>query len=440
MQNKPNKLHYIFTGSIGRKIWTTLGLVLIYRLLLNIPLPGFIPLSNAGQQTGNGAFTLVEFIDMLSGGGLLKTSILGLGILPYKMAGLLLQLLIPLTPALQRRMEEDPRSGREWLERWTYYLAFPVGIIEALFFIGLVSMNCNGQKFITLGLNSDTLSKVAIVSILVAGSFFTLWIGSLISEFGIRGQGMSIIILSGIVARLPIKIVELLAEPNIARNMTVYILALIFSIIIIVRVQSARRNIPIMYPGRRMGNRMSMPVKGNLPVMVCLGGVDGFVGSQLLVALATFYAPLATCSSVQWVNTFANNIIAIFSEESLWFGPLAFFSVFIFTFFYSDVLFSQQDYGQNLRRVGGQVPGVHSGEPTQKYLSMVSRRVSIVGGLTMGLVAIIPWISNLIVGTTLSLLDGEKTVITVGIIRDIFMNIDAEIKLQGYQDSLLNYD
>jgi preprotein translocase subunit SecY len=437
MQGKPNNLLYIFTGNIGRKIWTTLSLILIYRLLLNIPIPGFTSLSSTGQQTGNGAFTLVEFVDMLSGGGLLKTSVLGLGLLPYKIAGLLLELLIPLIPALQRRLEEDPRDGRNWLERWKYYLAFPVGIIEALFFIGLVDMSCNGQKFITLGANLDVNSKVSIVSILVAGSFFTVWISSLISEFGIRGQGMSIIILSGIIGRFPSQIAELLAKPNVSKNIAIYIVAFVISIITIVFIQSARRNIPVTYPGRRMGNRMSMPVKGVLPLMVCVGGVDGFVGSQLLVALATFYAPLATCTSVQWINALAHSTIALFSEKSILFGPLAFFSVFIFTLFYSDVIFSQQNYGDNLKRAGAVIPDVRSGAATQKYLSRVNWQLSIAGGLIMGLVAIIPWISNLIAGTTLSLLDGEKTVIMVGTIRDTYLGIDAEMKLQGYQDSLL---
>lgn len=436
MQDRPNKLRYIFTGSIGRKVWITISLILLYRLLLNIPLPGFASLSIASKQTGNGAFTLVEFIDMLSGGGLLRTSILGLGLLPYKMAGTLLESLVPLIPALQRRLEEEPRRGRNWLERWKYYLAFPVGIIEAFSFIGLVTMDCNGQKFLNLGVSLDVDLRITIVAILVAGSFFAMWISSLISEFGIPGQGASIIILSGIVGRLPSQIAELLTKPDVAKNITIFVVAFIVSIIAIIYVQSAKRNIPIAFPGRRLGNRMPTFAKSTLPIQVCNGGVEGFVGSQLLVALATFYAPLISCSSVPGLNALAYSIIAIFSEKSLLFGPLVFFSVFIFTLFYSDLIFSQQDYGQSFNQMGAQIPGVARGEPTRKYLSRVNRRVSIIGGLVMGLVAITPWISNLIAGTALSLLDGEKTVIMVGTIRDTIMTIDAEIKLQGYEDSL----
>lgn len=439
MLNKTSKWRSIFTGDIGRKVWVTIFLIIIYRLLMNIPLPGFSPLLNAGQPAEKGAFTLIEFVDMLSGGSLLKTSILGLGILPYLVAQQLMQILIPIIPALQRHIQEDPRGGREFMEKWNYYLVIPVGILEALFFIGIITMNCNDQKFVTQILNLSVTSKLTLVTILVTGSFFSLWIGSLISEFGIRGQGLSLIIFSGIVGRLPGQIAELLTQPNVAKNLAIYIAVLLFSIVMIVYLQQGRRNVPIMYPGRRMGNRISMPVKGTLPLMINMGGTQGFLGSQLLVAVATFYAPLASCSSIPWVNAIALGAMSIFSEKSLSFGPVAFLSVFFFSIFYGSLIFEQQDYGNNLKRAGAAVPGVDRGEPTQRYLGRVNRRISVAGAFILGLIAITPWLLNTLAGTDLSVLDGEKMVIMVGVIRDIFMNLDAQMKLNGYQDSLLGY-
>ncbi len=431
-----DKLRYIFTGNIGRKIWTTLGLILIYRVLLNIPLPGFTSQASMNQQSSNGAFILVEFVDMLSGGSLLKTSILGLGLFPYLFAQQLIQLSTPIIPALQRLIIEDPSGGRRLLEKWTYYLTVPLGIIEALLFIGLITMNCNNQKFLTMELNSNAISKITLVSILVAGSFFTIWIAMLISEFGLREQGMAIIIFSGIVSRLPNQISELFASFNPAKNITIYIIIFLVSIVAVIYLQSARRNVPLEYPGRRMGNRMSMPVKGTLPILLNMGGSQGFIGSQLLVAIATFYAPLATCTSTQWINALALGAMSVFSEKGLLFGPIVFFSVFIFSILYSKILFEEQNYGENLKRVGASVPGVHTGEPTRRYLEKINLKISIGGGFMLGLIAIAPWLFNIITGTNLSLLDGEKIVIMVSVLKDTFMGIDAEIKLHSYQDLL----
>ncbi len=436
-QNRSNLLRPLFTGDVGRKVWITVGLVVIYRILLNIPLPGFTSLENAPTGPDGAAFTLIKFVDMVSGGGLLRTSILGLGLLPFTTAGQIIQLLIPIVPALYRRMQDDPREGRRWVERWQYYLAVPIAAWEAWTFINLSIMNCGELKFVDLTSHLTLLSKITVVAILVVGSFFAVWIASLISEYGIRGQGLSILVLSGILGSLPGQLKELLEKPELTKDIVVYIVIFVGSILAVIYIQSGRRNVPVVYPGRRLATSRPSMATATLPLMVNMAGVEGFIGSQLIIALATVYAPRVACTEIQWLRNLAMGVISIFSESGPLFGPVAFTSVFLFTSFYSDVLFQQQNYGEALKRAGAMIPGLHSGSATQNYLTRINRRINVVGAMLMAILAITPWLSNLMAGTNLPLLDGERIVIMVGVIRDAVMNLEAELKLHGYQDSLL---
>jgi len=210
----------------------------------------------------------------------------------------------------------------------------------------------------------------------------------------------------------------------------------------IVFVQQGRRNVPVMYPGRRVGNRMSMPVKGTLPLMVNMAGMIPLIFAQSLLTFPAIIASFFTQSSVTWIASTATQIQRMFGGQGTFYYIMYFLFVVGFTFFYTNVLFAQQNYGENLKKVGAQIPGVSRGAPTQKYLNRVLSRITLPGALFLGVVAILPWILSLIIpfgqqSGGLLLVSSAGLLIVVGVVRDAFFNIEAELKLHGYDEQLL---
>jgi preprotein translocase subunit SecY len=428
----------------------TLVLLVIFRLAANVPVPGINGTALKSLLAGSGSF--FAFLDLLSGGTISHFSLLAMGVYPYITAQIILQLLTPIFPALQRKMEEDPREGRKWQEKWTYYLAIPMALLSALGQINLFNSYSTkaGQGLIVpFGFTSELwLSSLALLLTMVAGTMFAIWLGELISEYGIRGQGLSLIIFAGIVARMPASFVSLLADKQhgwiLAIAMVIVIVAVIYAI---VYVQQGRRYVPVMYPGRRVGSRMSMPVKGTLPLMVNLAGMIPLIFASAILQFPAIIASYFVNSSNAAIAKFATSTQQIFSNGGGIYYLLYFVMVVSFTFFYTDVMFSQQNYGENLKKAGAQIPGVNRGAPTQKYLTKVQRRITLPGALFLGVVAVLGYIINVILqlfgigGTTSSstifLVSAAGLLIVVGVVRDTFLNIDAELKLHGYDDAHL---
>ncbi len=438
---------------IRRKLIVTFVILAIYRLAANIPAPGvdFAALAAFRESsTGTGGF--LGFLDLLSGGTVSNFSLLSMGVYPYITAQIILQLLIPIIPALQHKMEEDPREGRRWQEKWTYYLAVPMAALSAIGQINIFN-SLAGQPILEFGFTSELwLKSVTALLAMTAGTMFAIWLGELISEYGIRGQGLSLVIFAGIVARMPANFASLLSDETTRIPLLIFtIFIIVTTVFAIVYVQQGRRNVPVMYPGRRMGNRMSMPVKGTLPLMVNLSGMIPLIFASAILQFPAIIASYFTRSENQGVADFFTGMQNFFNAStgtSNWgYWSLYFLMVVVFTFFYTSVLFDQQNYGDNLKKAGATVPGVHTGAPTQKYLSTVQRRITLPGAVFLGLVAIMPFLLALVLkalglatassSAGLFLVSSSGLLIVVGVVRDTFMNIDAELKLHGYQDSLL---
>ncbi|MFC2025966.1 preprotein translocase subunit SecY, partial [Chloroflexota bacterium] len=286
------------------------------------------------------------------------------------------------------------------------------------------------------------IPSLAIVASMTAGTMFAIWLGELISEFGIRNQGLSLIIFAGIVSRIPINFARMLAdEQNRIFLISLTTVIFVLTIFSIVFVQQGRRNVPVMYPGRRVGNRMSMPVKGTLPLMVNMAGMIPLIFAQSLLTFPAILASFFTSSQTAWVSNIATTVTNLFSGDSNFYWIMYFVMVVAFTFFYTNVLFQQQNYGENLKRAGAQIPGVSRGAPTQKYLNRVLSRITLPGALFLGLIAVLPWLLGLILpigqNTGLMLVQSAGLLIVVGVVRDVFFNIEAELKLHGYDDALL---
>jgi preprotein translocase subunit SecY len=431
---------------IRRKLLISFLLLVLYRFAANIPVPGINrevlqSLSQAGGAAGN----LFNLLDLLSGGTVSNFSILAMGVYPYITAQIVIQLLVPIIPALERKLKENPREAKKWQEKWTILLTIPMAALSAIGQINIFQSLTGGQPIlVNYGFTGDALlpTMTTLIS-MMAGTMFGIWLGQLISEYGIQNQGLSLIIFAGIVSSIPGNLLGVLSDQQNGWWMLIMILAILgLTIFAIVFVQQGRRNVPVLFPGRRVGNRMSMPVRSNLPLMVNMAGMIPLIFAQAILTFPAIVASYFVASPTQWVADIASSLYRTFGGGNVWYGVLYFIMVVAFTFFYTDVLFTQQNYGDNLKRQGAQVPGVVRGAPTQKYLSKVQRRITFPGAFFLGLVAVLPYIlgSVLPVGARqagLFLISSAGLLIVVGVVRDTFTIIETELKLHGYDQNLI---
>jgi preprotein translocase subunit SecY len=442
---------------IRRKLLITLGILMLFRIAANIPVPGADREALAAffnSQGGSGGF--LGFLNLLSGGTIQHFSLLSMGVYPYITAQIILQLLIPIIPALQRRMQEDQREGRRWMEKWTYYLAVPMAVLSAIGQINIfnsLAIQGVGRPVIQFSFTDGLwLPSLTVLLVMTAGTMFAIWLGELISEYGIRGQGLSLIIFAGIVSQIPTNFRTLwLDEQNRWILLISMVLVIVLTVLAIVYVQQGRRNVPIMYPQKsqvfyaiQRGKSVRMP-QPTLPLMVNLSGMIPLIFASAILQFPAIIASYFLSNQTAWVKNTATAVQNFFNATgtSSWgYWVLYFIMVVSFTYFYTTVIFEQQDYGNNLKRSGAQIPGVHSGTATQKYLSRIQSRITLPGAVLLGTVAIMPFLLRLILpaastGATLFLTTSSGLLIVVGVVRDTFMNIEAELKLHGYQEKLL---
>ncbi len=431
---------------IRKKLLITLLLLVIYRLAGNIPVPGIdhsviTSVANSGGATGN----LFGLLDLLSGGTVSHFSILAMGVYPYITAQIILQLLMPIIPALERKMRENPREGQIWMEKWTVILTVPMSLLSAVGQINIFSSFAGGRPVVLhYGFTGGNLiPTLAVLLSMMGGTMFGIWLGQLISEYGIRNQGLSLIIFAGIVSRIPANFGALLSDKQ--NWWVVFIILAVLALVIfaIVFVQQGRRNVPVMFPGRRVGNRMSMPVRSNLPLMVNMAGMIPLIFASSILTFPAIIASYFVASKTVWIAGLASGIYNTFGANSPWYGVMYFFMVVIFTFFYTDVLFTQQNYGDSLKKQGAQIAGVVRGAPTQKYLTKVQRRITLPGALFLGVVAVLPYMLGAVLpvstrGSSLLIISSAGLLIVVGVVRDTFTIIDTELKLHGYDEKLIS--
>ena len=437
---------------IRKKLLITLGILMLFRVVAVIPVPGVDTAALESFFQTNGAGFL-GFLNLLSGGTVKNFSLMAMGVYPYITAQIILQLLVPIIPSLQRRMQEDQREGRKWMEKWTMYLTVPMAMLSAIGQINIFN-SLSATPIIPFGFTQGMwLSSITTVVVMTAGTMFAIWLGELISEFGIRGQGLSLIIFAGIVSQIPRNLYALwLDEQNRYILLIAMLVIIVGTVLAIVYVQQGRRNVPIMYPHKSQifyamsrGKVAKMP-QPFLPLMVNLAGMIPLIFASAILQFPGIIASYFVNSSIPWVASFAQNMVQFFNPtsgaDSWGYWTLYFIMVVAFTYFYTTVIFEQQNYGDNLKRSGAQIPGVHSGTATQKYLSRIQSRITLPGALLLGGVAIMPFLLQLLLpgaqqSAGLFLVSSSGLLIVVGVVRDTFMNIEAELKLHGYQEKLL---
>ncbi|MFN2299027.1 MAG: preprotein translocase subunit SecY [Anaerolineales bacterium] len=434
--------HLWAAEDLRNRILITMMLLVIYRLASHVPVPG-VNLEALRELLRTEGSTFLNILDMLSGGTLANFSVMAMGPYPYITAQIILQLLSPIIPGMEQRQKEDPQGARRWMERWTYYIAVPMAALQSLSQIGIVNSISTSEKILPdFGMN---LPSVAVIVTMTAGTMFAIWLGELISEYGLRNQGLSLIIFAGIVSRIPSNFASMIGDPeNGLKSLIVYGILIAAVIFLIIIVQQGRRNIPVMYPGRRIGFRQAMPVRANLPLMVNMAGMIPLIFAQTFLSMPSVAAGWViqmVPDTTNWLNGAAMTVIRFMNGQSGGYYLIYFLLVVAFTFFYTDVQFTQANFSENLRRSGAQIPGVTSGEATQKYLTRVMRRITFPGAFFLGFVAVLPFLVNSVVNlgqhSSMMLVTSSGLLIVVGVVRELYFTLEAELKLRGYDESLL---
>ena len=365
---------------IRRRILYVLGLLIVFRLLASVPVPGVDKAQLQGFVNNNPLFGL---LDLFSGGGLARFSIVALGMNPYINSSIIMQLMTGVVPRLQA-LSREGEYGRNKINQYTRYLTVPMAILQAYGFLAL--LNYNGVLSSGFDLASfETLTQIAT---LTAGAIALMWIGELITERGI-GNGISFIIFAGIVSRAPSAITAFIASPNLAAFIAFAAVA-VAAVGVIIYIQEGQRRIPIQYASRVRGRRMYQGGQTFLPLRVNQAGVIPIIFAVSILLFPQQLASYFTGSEIKIVADIANGIVRFFSPGSPLYIVLYFFLTMGFTYFYTAFTFKPDETAEQLRKNGGFIPGIRPGRPTQDYLARVVTRITFAGALFLAIVAVSP--------------------------------------------------
>lgn len=423
MQNFWNKLKLIWTdtGLRNRVLFVFFALI-VFRLLSAIPIPGIDTVALERFLSNNQFFGI---LNIFSGGGLSNLSIIMLGVGPYITGSIIMQLLTIMVPALKKIYHEEGEAGKKKFAQYGRLLTVPLAAIQGFSLLYILE-----QQNIIFNLSS--FDRFANLVIIVAGALLIMWIGELISEFGI-GNGVSLIIFAGIVSRLPSWIGEQIFTFEVSQIPLYLVFAVIGIVILagIVLVTEAERPIPVTYAKRVRGMKMFGGGSTYLPLRVNQAGVIPIIFALSILLfpqmIGTF---LSRYSNV--VLAKISDILMAFTQTSVLYAVLYFIFVFIFTYFYTAVTFDPEALSTNLQKNGAFIPGIRPGPSTSEYISKVLGRITLLGATFLGFIAVLPLIMQFVTGNASFALGGTSILIVVSVVLDLIKKVDAQISMREY--------
>ena len=409
---------------IRRRILYVAGILVVFRFLAAVPVPGIDRDQLATFLEGNPIFGL---LNLFSGGGLASLSIVALGMNPYINASIIMQLMTGVIPSLQA-LSREGEYGRNKINQYTRYLTVPLALLQAYGFLAL--LNSQGVLTGTFDLGSfDTITQIAT---LTAGAVALMWLGELITEKGI-GNGISFIIFAGIVSQAPGALSGFIASPNIAAFVAFAIVA-IAAVAVIIYIQEGQRRIPIQYASRVRGRRMYQGGATFLPLRVNQAGVIPIIFAISILLFPQQIASYFTGSQVGIVRDIANGIVTFFNPNSLLYIVLYFLLVVGFTYFYTAFTFKPDETAEQLRKNGGFIPGIRPGRPTQDYLARVVTRITFAGAMFLAIVAVSPQAVGAVIPELGTLgLGGTSLLIVVSVVVETMKQIEAQLMMRNYE-------
>ncbi|MBN8591905.1 MAG: preprotein translocase subunit SecY [Anaerolineae bacterium] len=427
---------------VRNKLLITAFILLVYQFGAHVPVIGVDRTALEALLTGQ-AGGLVGTLNLLSGGAVRNFSVLAMGVYPYITASIILQLLIPLVPQLEA-MQKEP-GGQEKIQRYTFFLAIPLAILQA---VGQVQIfgTLGGQPIIP-GFGTDLLLTLSVIATMTAGTMFAIWLGELITEQGI-GNGLSIIIFSGIVAQAPTSLAQLVTNSaNPVYNIVMFVVITLISLFVIVLIYEGVRRIPVQYGKRVRGRKQYGGGSTHIPLKVNAVGMIPLIFAQSIITFPAIIVNLFPEGPVrtQITQTFGNH-------QGLAYWLTYFVLVVGFTYVYTDIMVAQQNLSETLQRNGGFIPGIRPGKRTQEYVQRVTRRITFVGALFLGVIAIVPGVVDFInrllfpleaTSATSSatnaalVIGGSGLIIVVGVVIDTLRQIEAQLVMRNY-DGFMN--
>jgi len=445
-----------------KRMMIVILLIVVYRALSHIP----IPLTEPTQlkQLINNLFSsqqLLGFFDLLSGGALSSLSIMLMGLGPYINASIIMQLLAKAFPKLEE-IQQDGESGRRKINQWTRIIAVPLALLQSVGLILLIRQQAGGQLGIDITANTSIFQWVLMIATLAGGSMLLMWIGELITEQGI-GNGISLLIFAGIVAKLPSTAGTLIntvsgnhAKLNVFDWFTLPVsgagLAIASAIVaatvivtfLVVKLNEAQRIIRVSYAKRVQGNRAYGGVGTILPVKLITAGVIPIIFAVAFLSVPQFVGQLIQNNATPWIADLGRNLTIWFAQPgsqqlatnnpiNTYAYPAAYFLlVFVFTYFYTGVVFNAKEIAENLQKQGGFIEKIRPGEQTEKFLTKVVSHLNLFGAASLGLLAILPIFVERILGTTSLTIGGTGLLIVVSVALETLRQLESRALMVTY--------
>jgi len=404
------------------RVLFVLAALVVFRFLAAIPIPGIDAASLQAFLTNNQFFGL---LNVFSGGGFSTLSIVMLGVGPYITSSIIMQLMTILIPRLKEMYQEEGDAGRQRFTQYSRYLALPLAFIQAFGFLLLLQQNGIVPHLTSLQL----LTNICVIA---AGSTLLMWIGELISEFGV-GNGVSLIIFAGIVAGIPTSFSQVIFAFDISQ-LPAYLGFTAAALVImagVVFITEAERPIPVTYARRVRGQRVMGGVSTYLPLRVNQAGVMPIIFALSILLFPQMIATFLSHSAISAVAIAASFVVSALANQWVY-GGIYFFFVVVFTYFYTAITFEPHQVAKNLQKNGAFIPGVRPGLTTAEYLGNIITRITLVGALFLGALAVLPLILQGITGITAITIGGTALLIVVSVVLDVVKKIDAQTSIREY--------
>lgn len=409
---------------LRKKILFILAIFVIFRVAANIPIPGIDTERLRSFVEGD---QFLGLLNIFTGGTMSRLSIVMLGLGPYITASIIMQLLTMIFPPLREMYQESGEQGRHKFNQYSRLLTVPLGAVQGY---GMIRL------FIGRGV-LDPLSLFnlfTVIAIVTAGTVFLMWLGELISEKGL-GNGASLLIFAGIIARLPSSFGQTLATEGSSRTPT-FIGFLIISLVVIagvVVITEAQRNIPVSYAKRIRGRKVYGGVSTHLPIRVNSAGVIPIIFALSIMLFPSMIKGFLGNSSVSFLAKAATAVGDFFDPRSAGYAVFYFVLVVLFTYFYTAVTFDPKAISNNLQKSGGFIPGIRPGQPTSGFLYFILNRITLIGALFLGAIAVLPMIVQGATGITTMTIGGTALLIVVGVVLESMKQVEAQLVMRDYE-------
>ncbi|MCR4281101.1 MAG: preprotein translocase subunit SecY [Candidatus Kaiserbacteria bacterium] len=408
--------------TLRERVLFVLGALVVFRLLAAIPIPGINIAALENFLSGN---QLVALLNVFSGGGFSNLSIMMIGVSPFITASIIMQLMSVLSPSLKAMYQEEGDAGRMRFTQYSRYLTVPLAFMQAFGFLILLQQNGTVPA-------TDFLHTLTNVMVIAAGALLLMWIGELITEFGV-GNGVSLLIFAGIVAAIPSSVSQFIFSFDVSQLPAYIGFAAVALLIVagVVYVTEAERPIPVTYARRVRGTKVLGGVSTYLPLRVNQAGVMPIIFALSILLFPQMIATFLSKSAIAIVASAASWVVSVLANQWVY-GALYFGLVFIFTFFYTAITFEPHQIAKNLQKNGAFIPGVRPGGTTADYLGNIITRITLVGALFLGFLAVLPLILQGATGITAVTIGGTALLIVVSVVLDVVKKIDAQTSIREY--------